>query len=377
MTSAAEIRDQLRPHGTLALGCPQCPFFSECGGIEWSESHFDCFAPCQRDCNGCDIVCPHSSDFYACLREINGLRFDNLTALSQRPVELPRYAPLIHHGYRRSGPLEWPFVAIETYQIFRKTGGRYTTIAQTPTELRRAFALDLNTRVILRGTARDAPLETYWSHRRRDDAPSQLAALGVDLIIGPNFSHFLDVPRTDNLFNRKRQLICLQELSEAGLSPVPHLSAVTSADWRFWREYLLRNDSIVYVAAEFQTGNKNKDEGLKVVRRIAWLQDEIGRSLHPLIVGGAQFLEEVAARFRSFTLVDSRPFMNAVKRRRFAGNGSAGCWVAAPTLPGVEIDALVAENVAGYSEWVGTRSRLSAQRRVRGGRRAKALRPAR
>ena len=376
MTSAAVIRDQLRPHGTLALGCPQCSFFSECGGIEWAESHLDCFAPCQRDCDACDIVCPYSNDFCARLREIGGLRFDNLTALSQRPGDLPHYVPLIHHSYRRSGPLEWPVVAIETYQIFRKTGGRYTTIAHTPAELRRAFALDLNTRVLLRGTAGDAPLETYWSHRRRDDAPGQLAALGVDLAIGPNFSHFLDVPRTDNLFNRKRQLICLQELSEAGLSPVPHLSAVTSADWGFWREYLLRNDSVVYVAAEFQTGNKNKDEGLKVVRRMAWLQDQIGRSLHPLIVGGAQFLEEVAARFKSFTLVDSRPFMNAVKRQRFAGNGVAPRWVSAPTLPGVEIDALVAENVAGYSEWVGKRGRLSARRRVRGERSERSLRPA-
>lgn len=54
-------------------------------------------------------------------------------------------------------------------------------------------------------TAKDLPLERYWADRRCDQAPEQLDRLGVTLAIGPNFSHFLEVPRTDNLFNRERR----------------------------------------------------------------------------------------------------------------------------------------------------------------------------
>src|SRR5207248_2889493 len=110
---------------------------------------------------------------------------------------------------------------------------------------------------------------------RRDGAPQAMARLGASLVIGPNFSHFLDVPRTDTLFNRKRQLVCLAGMAAAGVSPVPHLSAVMPGDWLFWRDFLRKNATIRHVAVEFQTGNKRGAEGTKVVQRLSRLQDDL------------------------------------------------------------------------------------------------------
>ena len=231
----------------------------------------------------CDNVCPYKDDFVQRWQEVGGLCFDDIRSIEQRSIPLPRYVPVIKHGYGRSDLLDCPVVAISTYQIFRKDkAGVYRPIAKSPESVRSMFRLQPTTKIILRGTAKDPPLQRYWKYRRRDDAPRLMADLDTSLIIGPNFSHFLDVPRTDNLFNRKRQLICLAELAAAGLNPVPHLNAVTPADWSFWKEFLRSSATISHVALEFQTGNKSSVEGTRVVERLARMRDELGRSLKPI-----------------------------------------------------------------------------------------------
>ena len=247
MIAQAELRRDLRPHGVVAPGCYDCPFFGDCGGAESARSLFTCFDNTCCGDGSCDNVCPRKPDFLERLREVVALRFDDVPLLKQVPVRLPCYIPLIHHGYKRTRPLKWPIVALDTYELFRVVDGKYRTVADSPRELRARFALDPATKIVLRGTARDGPLERYWSYRRRDRAAEQLAGLGITLAIGPNFSHFLDVPRTDNLFNRKRQLICIGELHGAGLLTVPHLNAVAPGDWDFWSRYLATNPEVYIV----------------------------------------------------------------------------------------------------------------------------------
>ena len=86
-----------------------------------------------------------------------------------------------------------------------------------PEGLRAAFRLSPDTRIVLRGVADEPPLEEYWAYHKTDRPAEQLAKLGISLAVGPNFSVFLGVPRTDNVFNRKRQLMCLADMAEAGI----------------------------------------------------------------------------------------------------------------------------------------------------------------
>ena len=365
MLAPAQLRKALRPQGIVAATCRQCCYFSVCDGIESEFGLLDCFELCRFKrqpsasstpchCNGkeCNSVCPFKPDFSQWLREVNGLCFDNLAQIGQTALSLPQYIPLIHHGYSRSKPLDWPVVAIETYEVFRLQEGRYRAIAHTPDELRKAFCLAPCVSVLLVGTTDDSPLERYWAYRRRDDAARQLAPLGVLAAIGPNFSHFLDVPRTDNLFNRKRQLICLEELHRAGICPIPHLSTVAPGDWRFWQQYLATRPAVDVVAIEFQTGNKNQVEGRKVLDRLATIQQQIGRPLHLIVIGGGQFTEYAAERFTRLTLVDSAPFMAAVKRRAFGERVGRRSWQETFTLARQPLDDLLLGNVTGYSGWL-------------------------
>jgi hypothetical protein len=191
--------------------------------------------------------------------------------------------------------------------------------------------------------------------------PAQLARLNLLLAVGPNFSHFLDTPRTDNLFNRKRQLICLGEFQEAGLNPVPHLSATQPGDWRFWNQYLADNPTIHVVAVEFETGNRDRHEGSNVVRNLAAIQQSVGRHLHPLIIGGTQFLEQFARQFADASFIDSTPFVKATMRRTVAWDGQRLGWDGSFTLIGQGVDNILGKNIDQYSRWLEMRWKASTR----------------
>jgi len=348
---------QSQNNATLNTSCEPCVFLKACGGYR-NQGLFNCF---QLHCCGgkddCDEVCPRNKDFISRIAAIHGLRFDNLKQIKQKRVRTPLYVPHLNHRYSRNYPLSWPIVSLTPYELFRIRKGIYTPVANTKDELRSRFHLDANTRVILRGTDKDKRLELYWSHRRRDQAPQHLANLGIELVIGPNFSHCIDVPRTDNLYNRKRQLICLSEMQEAGLNVAPHLGDAEHGDWDFWRGYIRDNPSITHVAKEFQTGNKPIEIARDVLGKIDSIQQHVGRAIHPILIGGSPLVEDASNVFERFTVLDSRPFMGAINRQSFQANGRRPKWISDPTLPSIGIDNILINNIGKYASWLQFRSK--------------------
>jgi hypothetical protein len=286
------------------------------------------------------------------MQEIGGLRFDDIPPLHQATLSLPSYVPMVHHAYRRAGTLNSGHVALDPYLIFRLRNGKYEPIGTDGASLRRHFNVADESQVILRGTAEDRFLERYWSYRKTDHVVDKIARLKVALFIGPNYSHFLDVPRTDLLFNRKRQLMCLAELSQAGVSVAPHLSAVMPADWDFWTGFLRLHSELHYVALNFQTGYRTRKEGRKAIDRVQRIQDTIGRGLSLILLGGAQYVWDVVGRFHSFTLIDSSPFASAVRRKLFRPNGTKRRWEDTWTLEDQPIDEILQGNIEEYARWV-------------------------
>jgi hypothetical protein len=344
----------------LSLACHECAFYDDCGGIEPDQALLGCFDLCRSACDVCDRACPRRHDFFECLREIKGYHYHQNMPIEQKVGQLPFYVPMVHHGCSRDKHLEIPMAAVSLHRLFRLAGDCYRCNVDSPSGLRDKYKLSRATRIIAVGIGKDKYLERYWRYRRRDRAPEFLAQLCIDAVIAPNFSHFLDVPRTDNLFNRKRQLICLEEFQRAGLSPVPHLNAVTAADWRFWRDYLRQNGQIRCASVEFQTGNRNRNEGERVIDHLAWLRDELGRALHIIGVGASQFTQYFASRSVEFTLLDSRPFMTAVKRKVFlpqTGTLHRPDWVSRQTKPGESIDEILVHNIQQYTYWTMRRCR--------------------
>jgi hypothetical protein len=357
MTDDARLLHDLRPSGYASASCPRCVLFDRCGGLFNDRPLLNCFEQFCCGDGSCDHVCPYkSADFRRRMLEIGGLRFDDIPPLRQSPMELPAYVPMIHHGSRRVGELQADAVAVDPYLIFRCRNGAYRSVVNDGASLRRYFKIAPSARLILRGTAEDRFLEQFWSYRKTDRVAEQIASLGVTLVIGPNYSQFLDVPRTDCLFNRKRQLLCLAEMSQAGISVAPHLSALMPPDWNFWTEFLRSNDQLNYVALNFQTGNKNRKEGTKVIDRIQAIQERIGRRLWLILIGGAQFVEYAARRLGQFVLIDSEPFAKTHRRRRFRPNGPKRRWEETWSLERQPIDDILQGNIEEYARWVGLRS---------------------
>jgi hypothetical protein len=361
MSKLARLREELRPHGVLAPGCPGCVWYEWCGGFEPERTLFsnDCFQmTCCKFTVGeqavqtCGIACPHNPRFLELLQDMGGMETGHLPPLVQADVVLSRYVPLIHHQYSRNEPLDWPVVALDTYQVFKLKDDRLLAIAEDAAGLRRAFGLAPAAAVILRGIGSDRCLERYWEYRRKDVVAEQMARLGLSLVVGPNYSHFLDVPGTERLSNRKRQLLCLDEMTQAGVSPVPHLNAVQPGEWRFWRDLLKASPAIQFVAVEFETGNKAPVEGCKVIDNLAGIQDALGRRLYPVIIGGTQFVEYVAVRFDQASFIDSTPFVKAVHRQRLDLHDGCPVWEASPTSEGQGVEAILAHNLTCYTAWI-------------------------
>lgn len=369
MSTDAKRRTELRPHGLVSQGCGGCRFLETCGGYHNGRLFGDCFDDlcCHftgKDKSGCNAVCPYKPDFEDCLRDVRGLRYNDLPMVEQSEVVLPEYVPVIDHASTRRTPLDWPIVALNTYAVTR---GKSTKGCQakdeSPDGIRTRFGVASHAKVVLRGVATDPELERYWQRRAVDDSPGQLAKLGIHVAIGPNFSHFLDVPRTDHLFNKRRQLLCLSELAQAGVTVTPHLNSVSPGDWAFWERYLRSNPSIRTVAKEFQTGNKSPREGRKVISDLEALQQRLGRSLHPLLVGGARFAEYAAARFERVTVIDSMPFHKTMRRRRFDAADQPKVWREGYSLERQSLDELLAHNVAGYAAWIADRMHSARAKR--------------
>ena len=85
------------------------------------------------------------------------------------------------------------------------------------------------------------------------------------MAVGPNFSHFLDVPRHDNLFNRKRQLLCLSEFVEAGAKSRATPECCSTGGLAFLGPIFGRKPSVTVVAMEFETGNRVVREGERAI----------------------------------------------------------------------------------------------------------------
>jgi hypothetical protein len=354
----SQKRERLRPHGVTGGTCRDCYFLKQCGGFQGEASLYDCFVAtcCEyqgRDKAKCNAVCPRHPDFYKWMSQLGGRPFDYIPALTQRYVPLPAYVPLIDHGYRRRRALQTPVIALDTYRVMRlrRGDGRlYNAISASAAGLRSEFGLAPEATVILRGTAKDPCLERWWEHRLADDAPGQLSQLGIAMIIAPNFSHFLDVPRLDNLFNRVRQMICIEELAAAGHCVVPHISTTSPGDWQYWADFLKKNSTVRQIAKEFQTGYRSARQGQEAVHRLARLQDDANRALEPIVIGGTQFVKALARRFDKFSLVDSMPFAKAVYRRRFDGSAGRHSWRESFTFLGQGIEEVLEENIRGYGD---------------------------
>jgi hypothetical protein len=335
-------------------GCPNCLVFTECGGHPLPLIHrIGCANSAASVLGNTDDMHPNFEErFWELWKDVDGLVDCSVSPL--RPIEtfgLSHYIPVLQNWHLRPAkPLALDVVAIPLFEVVgRLPGGGYGARFPDGATLRRKFGLKVNARIVLCGVDHDPPLETFWAKHSLPGVLDAIAALDLDVSV-PNFSFFTCVTGFQILRNRKRTLLCAERLSQAGIRVSLHLNANTDAHWAFWLNFLSQHSEVTCVTVEFQTGALlNQEFGRYTFDHIVQLQNQLGRPLHFLLVGAARFYSRAVAELRFFSVLDSRPFICATKRKMLVRTGKGDhVWQAYPTRQGSSLAPLFEHNLKFY-----------------------------
>ena len=292
---------QLNPnlcHGVEGLGLTGCASFDHQSCEEWE---WTCLCNFDR--------------LSERISEVGG--FDcNLKTLRPTPSPIPRYIPTFYHRFGASKPLELEWIALPLHALFPKIrNGMPIAVAKTSEELRQVLGLTPQTKIIVTGPGPDQMLEDFWRHHRSGRLLELLVELEIQLFTVPNFSFFLNAPPLHHRYNRSRILRLAERASEAGLAPVLHLNALHEDEWRDWESLLRKHLEITSVCLEFQTGYRTHEVGDIAFERLVLLQENIGRSLSPILIGAGRYSALIGKYFKTATIIDAHPYIRTIKRK--------------------------------------------------------------
>lgn len=264
--------------------------------------------------------------------------------------QLPRYVTTLENGSRRVLLFEGDYVALPLFKILRLVDDIYQPRFSSEQKLREAYKISDHTQIIAIGVGIDKWIERFWREHLNGTVLPRLAHMGISAVTVPNFSFFEDSTRFQHLRNRKRILLVAERLSKAGVHPIVHLNAHNKTDWKFWADFLRKHPEIKFVSKEFQTGLSDITLGEEAVENLAKLEQEIGRPLHPLLIGGGKFYQKAQSHFGNrFTVIDSRPFRLAMARQVLCySERGIPMGKNVPTEKGQGIDHLLHETLLHY-----------------------------
>lgn len=337
-----------RPSLTPSLGCGTCPQQGICGGLQTRLGLFDCMGHCCGEPAECSKVCRlKAQDFVQRVREIGGFDLGTTprAAVIAAP-DLPRAVPMIYHGQRRERLYTGPVVVLSLHRLLHRASGEPKFGSEA--ELRAAFGLSPETKIVLTGTDQDPPLERWWAYgaERRAAAIAALKTLGVSLVTTPNYSLFVDTPRWDDLHSMKRIALVNAEFLAGGLASALHVNARTDTDVDRWAAFVESREEVNWIAYEFTTGSARVERQEIHARWLAKLARRTSRPLKLIVRGGIEILPILTDAYEAVTVIETSAFMKAMKRQRAILSGNAGlAWEFLPTEAGAPVDGIFEHNV--------------------------------
>ncbi len=333
---------------TPGLGCNLCREFELCGGLRVNTAFFDCLRFCCHNSENCDRVCRNNSDFVDRVREIGTFDLQNVprAPILEAPM-MPYFIPVVFHGNRRSMPINSEAVALPLFRMFNRKDSK--PLFNEYTALCEDFVIQPGTKIILTGTAKDAPLERWWGlgGEKRRTIIRALKSAGVGLITTPNYSLFVDRPRWDDLHSIKRIAIIHEEFLREEMPTGLHVNGRTEADFERWIDYINTRPEITHISYEFTTGTGYAKRYKQHAIWLATIAKNVSRPLHLVVRGNSKVLPVLANAFAHISFLETSSFMKTVKRQRahITANGALN-WRASPTDSGATLDALFAHNLA-------------------------------
>jgi hypothetical protein len=93
-----------------------------------------------------------------------------------------------------------------------------------------------------------------------------------------------------------------------------------------------------------------------VLARLVMLGKNIGRPIHPIIIGGARYAAELGKNFESCTIIDAQPFLHTFHRRICIGLPDGRItWKFKRSNPIEGLDARFKANILGYADRISLR----------------------
>lgn len=329
----------------VPLGCRNCAHYNECGGLGTERMNFDCLDYCCAKPDSCDVCCPRNPQFSAYYREVGGFSLRDLSPIPARPkLWLPSMVPLVVHPYSREKRIEWEYVAVRLPDLISLKDGRL--LYQSKQALASKFNFNPEARLVISGVALDKYIEAFWQYFEVADLPGALRRLDPYLVTTPNYSLFLETPRTDDLHSIKRIALVWRSLSLGGVRTALHINARTEKDWDRWIEFVCDNPGCDVISFEFATGAKNRQRAEWHVEHLKKLADECRRPLQLVTRAGKHYARELREVFGQVCVIDSDAFMKAINRKSAQPKLSGGIeWTTVTTPDGDPIDDLLENNV--------------------------------
>jgi hypothetical protein len=349
---------------SLALGCLGCSDKGMCGGQNKRQDGMSCLDDCCHTPEACELMCPINTRLFVDMyREVNGFDLQNVPRAAALPSPpLPPYVPLIYHNSNRVGPLEIEAAAIPLHKLYNKKDGalRY----KSPAELRNAFGIAKETKLVLVGSGRDQPIENWWRlSSRRIELTKELSDLDVSMITSPNYSVFTDVPRYDNLRNIKRIALAWQEIVASGVPSALHMNGRTVQDYRRLSRFMSERTEVTDISFEFRTGGGWGGRRPFHVQHLSRAVSSLRRSINLVMIGGLPSVHYLAPAFERVVYIDTSAFMTAAYRQGlFQGNDGSILKVTASTQRGESIGPLLEANIRAMRRYVENEISASKQR---------------
>lgn len=345
------------------IGCGTCPDHQICGGLRTRAPLFDCLDLCRCDRpERCDNVCRNNPLYVDRVREIGGFSFDGIpTSIALRAPELPELIPMLYHGSCRVRRTRLAALALSLYEMVDRNTGMPRF--ESSDHLFGAFHIEEGGTVILSGTDRDRPLESWWAlgEKNRRVLIRHLREIGIALATVPNYSLFTDAPRWTDLHAMKRIALVHHEFLLEGLPAALHVNGRTEMDFLRWAKYLRDHQEIDVLSYEFTTGGGYIQRREQHITWLCGLAHDVARPLRMVLRGASEIAPQLKAAFSRVAVIDTTAFVKTMNRQRALVSDTAAInWRLEPTALGAPLDDLFEHNLKAVSERFAYRSRLAA-----------------
>lgn len=345
-TLIRDLTDNPMANG-MALGCAACPNNDPCGGLCVGAPLFTCFDLCCGDPGNCTSMCrKRAEDYVEQFHEINGFDIHNTPRAPRVASTMAQdIVPLIYHGSKRAALLSGAAFALRLSDLinFKKGTLRFSTRKA----LAEAYQIPHEASIILSGVHKDHRIEPIWSlGEQRKVIIDALVHLGVSLVTIPNFSVFLDRPRTDDLHSINRIAILFSEFQSAGLPCALHPNGRTIADMENWARFVAERNEVEILSYEFGTGTARKGRRQFHLEALARIASAAGRDIDIILRGDPSVIPFLRNHYRRVIYVETTAFMKAIKRQAAVRTGNDGLsWRSDKTPTDATVDHLVAHNL--------------------------------